>query len=808
MEQWIVHIKWEGDKVTEDQLTQEFKQFGAVKVTIEDVSPGNIDMHAQISFKTQQAAQNAYEHAKSAVIEGLILVVTDLQHLIPNLEPSIKPDPVIVSDSSIKPDQNDLQQNSSINTPPIPYIYNSGRKISPPNSIGLINTKASVTKPVSVQQNNQIEYAQKAQEILTMISPSSFWMLTQQLAELIVNEEVLDAVIEQIFDKVLKDNNKFTGLYEDLCLQLSIYELKHGFPFDIKQSPEVQIPQSHSGFTTLQQQSKQLDNSPNNSMNQLIPQPTPSNSEVSGIQGEIITITEEVNQEENDSSSLKENKLDKVKDVDKEQISDKNSDRDQNITPSSSPISSISSSPSPSNNSSNVDVNQFTNSIFRKRLLARCQNFFENNQVFIISDQDRAQMSEAEYSDKEGKFRLRKKNNILFIGELINIRLFHLQVGAFCISELWKGSTLIKVDAIQLEALYYFLKAVGSLMMREAKNLLTTNIQKIQDILQRGLLKDHTRVKFLLMDVIDFYNNNNFPIYKREYAEQQPSFIPSPSEQIQIAKKQSSSSFSSQQHPISPSPYCSQSSKRSPSSHYSPSSKRYPSPHPHPIRNILPVDKYILFIGNINPDTTDERFRQIFAPFKAIKCDLKPNQGPGIAHKGWADFSNESDASQALEYFNGRTIDRYKWEVSYKPLPFSVIMKELFIEQLNPNTTQQTLKDVFHAFNPSDINIPPNQPNDQPKYGFIKFSNDADAKNAMMQLQEKEIDGSKVIINYDYGKNPKKWSNQANQQKDEKEKEERIPEMQPSSLPSSGSEQGSNSLIPPPGSEQDNQPSQ
>ncbi|KAA6398207.1 MAG: hypothetical protein EZS28_006266 [Streblomastix strix] len=499
-------------------------------------------------------------------------------------------------------------------------------------------------------QDESVVYAKKALGILNKISPSTFWVLMQQLAELIVNEEVLDAVIEQIFDKALEEN-KFTGLYAELCLQLARYELKHGFPFDIKQSPETQIPQSHSVFSTPQSQSKQLDNSPNNqrisdtsqspaaqspltnyaesldsiksSMNQLgdekvsvtsqdevesmnssgikgqnqlkttiqlIPRPTPSNPEVSGIQGEDVTEVEEVkqqeakkglskrekknkkkekqektidtkvekvNQVENDANSLKENELDKVKEVDKEQITDKNSDRDQTITPSSSPISSIASSisdtpvqpylqlpsPSPSSNSSNVDMNQFSNSIFRKRLLKRCQNFFENNQVLIISDQDRAQMSEVEYSDKETIFRLRKKGNIFFIGELINIRLLHPQVGAICISELWKGSTQIKVDAIELEALQYFLTAVGSLMMREAKNLLTTNIQKIQQIIKYGLLKDHPRVKFLLMNVIDFYNNNNFPIYKREYAEQQPSFIPSPSEQIQIAKKGSDQSL-------------------------------------------------------------------------------------------------------------------------------------------------------------------------------------------------------------------------------------------------------------------------
>ncbi|KAA6313552.1 MAG: hypothetical protein EZS28_055733, partial [Streblomastix strix] len=76
--------------------------------------------------------------------------------------------------------------------------------------------------------------------------------------------------------------------------------------------------------------------------------------------------------------------------------------------------------------------------------------------------------------------------------------------------------------------------------------------------------------------------------------------------------------------------------------------------------NQNPVDKRILLVQNINPLTTEENFRNAFAPFKAIKCDINPNQRPGIANIGWADFSNENDASQALEYFNNKTIEEYQ----------------------------------------------------------------------------------------------------------------------------------------------------
>ncbi|KAA6389721.1 MAG: hypothetical protein EZS28_014755 [Streblomastix strix] len=187
--------------------------------------------------------------------------------------------------------------------------------------------------------------------------------------------------------------------------------------------------------------------------------------------------------------------------------------------------------------------------------------------------------------------------------------------------------------------------------------------------------------------------------------------------------------------------------------------------------NQNPVDKRILFVRNINPLTTEENFRNAFAPFKAIKCDKKQNQRPNIAHFGWADFSNESDASRALQYFNNMTIEGFQWQVQYKllhpvPQPHPVPQQQnakntsLFIYNLSPITTQQTLSRVFLAFGPSNVLIPQIQPDGKLRYGFINFSNKADANRAMKSLQGKEIDGANIRISYKKTKKQNKKKNQ------------------------------------------------
>ncbi|KAA6389720.1 MAG: hypothetical protein EZS28_014754 [Streblomastix strix] len=182
-----------------------------------------------------------------------------------------------------------------------------------------------------------------------------------------------------------------------------------------------------------------------------------------------------------------------------------------------------------------------------------------------------------------------------------------------------------------------------------------------------------------------------------------------------------------------------------------------------------PVDKRILFVRNINPLTTEENFRNAFAPFKAIKCDIGQNQRPNEANIGWADFSNENDASRALEHFNNKIIEEYQWKVQFKKLPMSSLRNELFINYLSPQTTQETLNDVFLVFNPTSIQIFQKQTLGRSKYAIVKFLKDEDGQNAMKSLQGKEIDEAKIKISFKDDKDGQNLNFKENESKQDSE---------------------------------------
>ncbi|KAA6378198.1 MAG: hypothetical protein EZS28_026277 [Streblomastix strix] len=73
--------------------------------------------------------------------------------------------------------------------------------------------------------------------------------------------------------------------------------------------------------------------------------------------------------------------------------------------------------------------------------------------------------------------------------------------------------------------------------------------------------------------------------------------------------------------------------------------------------------------------------------------------------------------------------------------------------KINNNAAQPL---VDNKFNPISTSIPPNQPPNQQIHGFVNFSNEYDAQNALQSLRRSEIDGRRVKIIF------KKLSNNRN----------------------------------------------
>ncbi|KAA6363672.1 MAG: hypothetical protein EZS28_040801 [Streblomastix strix] len=153
-------------------------------------------------------------------------------------------------------------------------------------------------------------------------------------------------------------------------------------------------------------------------------------------------------------------------------------------------------------------------STFRKKILNRCQDYFERNKKFIISDEDKLKLRQTEIEEQEELFRVRKKGNIIFVGMLLNNGLINMNVSAAIIKMLIEGSNPESPDQDNMESLAIFLDAIGFNLNREQPKYLSSIINRINAIIQGGKLISTT--KSSLMHVCDLYKEKGFTDHRRE----------------------------------------------------------------------------------------------------------------------------------------------------------------------------------------------------------------------------------------------------------------------------------------------------
>ncbi|KAA6395641.1 MAG: hypothetical protein EZS28_008832 [Streblomastix strix] len=80
--------------------------------------------------------------------------------------------------------------------------------------------------------------------------------------------------------------------------------------------------------------------------------------------------------------------------------------------------------------------------------------------------------------------------------------------------------------------------------------------------------------------------------------------------------------------------------------------------------------------------------------------------------------------------------------------PKNVDRKTLVVNNLNPITSEASLRKVFNEYHCTTISIPKNQQRGAQIHGFVSFSRDSDASTAMEQINGRVIDRHKVEISY------------------------------------------------------------
>ncbi|NXM13808.1 NUCL protein, partial [Ploceus nigricollis] len=165
-----------------------------------------------------------------------------------------------------------------------------------------------------------------------------------------------------------------------------------------------------------------------------------------------------------------------------------------------------------------------------------------------------------------------------------------------------------------------------------------------------------------------------------------------------------------------------------------------------------------LIVNNLSYAATEETLQEVFKKASSIKVPQN-NQG---RPKGYAfvDFATAEDAREALNSFNnteieGRTIrlefSSPSWQKGNANARggggFSQQSKTLFVRGLSEDTTEETLRESFEGSISARI-VTDRDTGSSKGFGFVDFSSAEDAKAAKEAMEDGEIDGNKVTLDF------------------------------------------------------------
>ncbi|NWI07207.1 NUCL protein, partial [Tichodroma muraria] len=165
-----------------------------------------------------------------------------------------------------------------------------------------------------------------------------------------------------------------------------------------------------------------------------------------------------------------------------------------------------------------------------------------------------------------------------------------------------------------------------------------------------------------------------------------------------------------------------------------------------------------LIVNNLSYAATEETLQEVFKKASSIRVPQN-NQG---RPKGYAfvDFATAEDAREALNSCNnteieGRTIrlefSSPSWQKGNTNARggggFSQQSKTLFVRGLSEDTTEETLKESFEGSISARI-VTDRDTGSSKGFGFVDFSSAEDAKAAKEAMEDGEIDGNKVILDF------------------------------------------------------------
>ncbi|XP_014801534.1 PREDICTED: nucleolin [Calidris pugnax] len=163
-----------------------------------------------------------------------------------------------------------------------------------------------------------------------------------------------------------------------------------------------------------------------------------------------------------------------------------------------------------------------------------------------------------------------------------------------------------------------------------------------------------------------------------------------------------------------------------------------------------------LIVNNLSYAATEETLQELFKKASSIKMPQN-NQG---RPKGYAfvEFSTAEDAKEALNSCNNTEIEGRAIRLEFSAPAwqkgnmnarggFNQQSKTLFVRGLSEDTTEETLRESFEGSISARI-VTDRDTGSSKGFGFVDFSSPEDAKAAKEAMEDGEIDGNKVILDF------------------------------------------------------------
>lgn len=157
-----------------------------------------------------------------------------------------------------------------------------------------------------------------------------------------------------------------------------------------------------------------------------------------------------------------------------------------------------------------------------------------------------------------------------------------------------------------------------------------------------------------------------------------------------------------------------------------------------------------LVLSNLSYSATEETLQEVFE--KATLIKVPQNQNGKSKGYAFIEFASFEDAKEALNSCNKREIEGRAIRLELQgprgsPNARSQPSKTLFVKGLSEETTEETLKESFDGSLRARI-VTDRETGSSKGFGFVDFSSEEDAKAAKEAMEDGEIDGNKVILDW------------------------------------------------------------